>query len=161
MAENKPDTQAKELISLQILPSLDCRFATGPIMGKWFHGLKEKKFYATKCPKCGRTQAPPSEACAECVVRTPEFVEVGPKGTVLNFDTSYYASPDPLTGKVRSTPYTTLYFKLDGTTPEDAFNFDLKAEDIPRIKIGSRLRPVWNEVRTGSVNDLLYFEIDD
>lgn len=153
--------QAEELISLKVVNSINHRFATGLHMGKWFQGLKEKKFYASKCPVCGRTQLPPREVCAECVVRNDEFIEVGPKATVANIDVVYYASPDPLTGQVRSTPYATIYLWIDGSTPQEGFSHDLKPEDIGKVDRGTRVRPVWNEVRTGGFEDLLYFEIDD
>jgi len=152
---------AEELISLKCVPSIDQRFATGPIMGKWFDGLKEKKFYATKCPKCGRTQIPPREICAVCRVRCRDFVELGPKGTVTLIDDVYYASPDPLTGEVRETPYAGVYIVLDGATETEAFAHEIKKEDIARIKPGMRVRPVWAEKRIGSYKDLLYFEIDE
>lgn len=155
------EKQAEELISLKVVNSMDQRFATGPHMGKWFKGLKEKKLIASKCPVCGRTQLPPREVCAQCVVRSDEFIEIGPNGTVANTDRVYYASPDPLTGKVRSTPYVTLYLWMDGSTPGECLSFDLNPKDTDRIKRGMRVRPVWNEVRTGGIDDLLYFEIDD
>lgn len=160
MAENIQKMAAEELISIQVINSIDYNFSTGPIMGKWFQGLKEKKFYATKCPSCGRTMTPPRECCALCVVRSEDFVEVGPKGTVENYDIAYYASPDPLTGKVRKTPYSSLFVTLDGSV-QDIFAHEIKDDDIPKLKRGVRVRPVWNEVRTGSIHDLLYFEIDD
>ncbi len=160
MDENIPNTQAEELISVQVVNSIDYRFATGPMMGKWFQGLREKKFYATKCPSCGRTQTPPRGCCAICVVRSEKFVEVGPKGTVVNYDIAYYASPDPLTGTVRSTPYATIFVKMDGAVNE-YFSHGFKPGDIPMLERGVRVRPVWNEVRTGGIEDMLYFEIDD
>lgn len=162
MTDNKESRsiQAEELVSLPVVNSIGYRFASGPVMGRWFQGLREKKFYATRCPVCGRTQTPPREVCAVCLVRTEEFVEVGPRATVTNFDILYYASPDPLTGHVRSTPYATLYLLMDGSTPYDSMSFDIKPEDIPRLGLGVRVRPVWNEARTGSIGDLLYFEID-
>jgi len=90
------------------------------------------------CPECGRTQIPPREICAICRVRVHEFVELGPKGTVTNFDIVYFASPDPLTGAVRDTPYTPIYIVLDGASEQDAFAFELKKEDIDRIKVVQR-----------------------
>lgn len=155
------EAQAEEFISLKFTASIDQYFSTGTHMGKWFNGLKEKKFYAAKCPSCGRIQIPPREVCAECVVRSDDFIEVGPNATVANMDVVYYASPDPLTGKVRATPYVTLYLWMDGTTPGECLSFDLNPQDTERIKRGMRVRPVWNQVRTAGIDDLLYFEIDD
>ena len=152
--------EAEELICLRATNALEQRFASGPVMGKWFAGLREKKFLANKCPACGRTQIPPREICAICRVRVNEFVELGPNGTVTNFDIVYFASPDPLTGAGRDTPYAPIYVVLDGATEQDAFAFELKKEDIGGLKVGVRVRPVWAEKPTGSFRDVLYFELD-
>ena len=152
--------QGEELICLSCVPTIRQRFATGPVMGKWLKGLGEKKFYANRCPKCGRTQTPPREICADCRVRCTEFAQVGPGGTVTLIDKVMFASPDPLTGKVRSTPYAMIFMVLDGCTPGDSFSHELKRSDIDRIQSGMKVRPVWAEERTGGYNDLLYFEID-
>lgn len=157
----KTKVDSSELICLSVMNSIGQRFATGPVMGRWFAGLKERKFLANRCPVCGRTQIPPREGCAVCRVRVTEFVELGPKGTVTAYDLVYYASPDPLTGRIRETPYVVLYIMLDGATEQEAFSLELKKEDIPRLTIGARVRPVWAQNTTGSFGDVLYFEIDD
>lgn len=156
-----PDAkEAEELICLRVTNAIEQRFASGPVMGKWFAGLREKKFLGNKCPECGRTQIPPREICAICRVRVNDFVELGPKGTVTNFDIVYFASPDPLTGVVRDTPYAPIYIALDGASEQDAFAFELKKDDISRINVGARVRPVWAEKPVGSFKDVLYFEMD-
>jgi len=152
--------EAEELICLRVTNAIDQRFASGPVMGKWFAGLREKKFLANKCPECGRTQIPPREICAICRVRVNEFVELGPAGTVTNYDIVYFASPDPLTGAGRDTPYAPIYVVLDGASESEAFAFELKKEDISRIKVGARVRPVWADKPTGSFRDVLYFEME-
>ncbi len=56
----KKDPKPKqELLVLKTTISVDQRFATGPIMGKFLKNLKDKKILAIKCPKCGRLQSPP------------------------------------------------------------------------------------------------------
>jgi hypothetical protein len=152
--------EAEELICLRVTNAIEQRFASGPIMGKWFAGLREKKFLANKCPECGRTQIPPREICAICRVRVTEFVELGPAGTVTNYDIVYFASPDPLTGAGRDTPYAPIYVVLDGASESEAFAFELKKEDISRIKVGARVRPVWAEKPIGSFRDVLCFEME-
>ncbi len=153
--------QSEELLRLSVVTSVAQRFATGPVMGRWFKGLKEKKFMANKCPQCGRTQIPPREICADCRVVCPEFIEVGPEATVTAIDKVFYASPDPLTGKVRETPYASFFMVLDGSSPTESLNHEIKKEDFLRLQKGSRVRPVWAEHTTGSFKDLLYFEIVD
>jgi uncharacterized OB-fold protein/putative sterol carrier protein len=161
VAEGAAEEAGEELISLKCVPSINQRYSTGPMMGKWFDGLKEKKFYAAKCPECGRTLIPPREICAKCRARCSELIEVGPEATVTLIDVVYYASPDPLTGKIRETPYTALFMVLDGASLDESFAHDLNPKDIDRIKSGMKVRPVWAENRKGTYKDLLYFEIAD
>lgn len=165
-----PGEEAKEeqeLLVLKKVISVDHRFATGPVMGRFLNGLKEKKILANRCPKCQRLQLPPREVCAECRVRATEFVEVGPKGNVRMLEYVYYASPDPLTGKTRETPYGVAYILLDGCKGHEVFSHYIRPDQLDRIELGwnekkgSIVRPVWAEERTGSVHDILYFELDE
>ncbi len=167
----KPPVEAvvteQELLVLKKVISVGQRFATGPVMGKFLNGLKEKKIFANKCPQCKRLQIPPREICAECRVRVEEFVEVGPKGNVRMLEYTYYASPDPLTGKTRETPYGTAYILLDGCKGHEVFAHFIRPDQLDRIELGwnerkgTIVRPVWAEHRTGSVFDIKYFEIDE
>ncbi|PKL38817.1 MAG: hypothetical protein CVV44_08085 [Spirochaetae bacterium HGW-Spirochaetae-1] len=157
----------QELIVLKKTISVNQRFASGAIMGKFLNGLKDKKILANQCPKCGRMQLPPREMCAECRVRVNDFVEVGPKGQVRYMEYVYYASPDPLTGETRETPYGMGFILLDGCKGNDIFMHLIRRDQIDRIqggrnkKSGTRVRPVWNEKRVGSIYDINYFEIDE
>jgi uncharacterized OB-fold protein len=79
----------------------------------------------------------------------------------------YYASPDPLTGETRETPYGMANILLDGCKGNDTFAHLIRRDQIDLIKggkddvSGTRVRPVWNEHRTGSIFDIKYFEIDE
>ncbi len=160
-------TPEQELIVLKKIISVDQKFSTGPVMGKFLNALKNKKILGNKCPKCGRIQLPAREVCAECRVRVDEWVEVGPKGQVRYMEYVYYASPDPLTGETRETPYGMANILLDGCKGNDTFAHLIRRDQIDLIKggkddvSGTRVRPVWNEHRTGSIFDIKYFEIDE
>ena len=165
--EAEPET---ELVVLKQTISVDQTFATGPVMGRFLKGLKARKILAIKCPVCGRRQSPPREVCAVCRVRNTEWVEVGPKGEMRMLEYVYYASPDPLTGETRETPYGAIGVLLDGCRDEEVFWHLLNPAQLDqvqmgsvingRIRHGSRLRPVWAENRTGSIDDIKYFELD-
>ena len=156
----------QELIVLRKTISVNQKFATGPVMGKFLKALKEKKILANQCPQCGRLQLPPREVCAECRVRATGWKEVGPKGRLMVIDLVYYASPDPLTGETRETPYGSVHILLDGCKGNETFWHLLRRDQIFQVKeawgeeLGTRLRPVWAEHRTGSNHDIRYFEID-
>lgn len=150
--------KTEELIVLKKTISVKMKYSTGPVMGKFFEGLIDKKIYANECPSCGRKQLPPREVCAECRCRVEKFVEVGPEGKLTMIEDTYYASPDPLTGETRETPYGSIHILLDGCKGQETFWHMLKKEDLFEVKDGDRVRPVWNDKRVGSVNDILYFE---
>ncbi len=164
LAGNVPQ---QELIVLKKTIGLNEKFSTGPIMGKFLKGLKEKKIYANKCPQCGRMQLPPREVCADCRVRVNEIVEVGPKGEVRYMDIVYYAMPDPLTGAVRDTPYGGINVLMDGCKGNETLPHFIRKDQIEKIQMGwnekkgTRVRPVWEENRIGDIWDIKYFEIDE
>ncbi len=157
----------QELLVLKRIISLNEKFSTGPVMGKFLKGLKEKKIYANKCPTCGRMQIPPREVCADCRVRVNEIKEVGPKGEVRYMDIVYYAMPDPLTGQVRETPYGSINILFDGCTANETMPHFIRKDQIEKIQMGwnekkgTRVRPVWEENRIGDIWDIKYFEIDE
>lgn len=157
----------QELLVLKRTISVKQRFATGPVMGKFLNALKQKKLIGNKCPSCGRIQLPPREVCAVCRVSADEWVEVGPKGQVRYMEYVYYASPDPLTGETRETPYGMVNILLDGCEGNDTFAHLIRRDQMDLIKNGSneiagtRVRPVWNDKRVGSVFDIKHFEIDE
>ena len=156
------EEKKQELIVLKKLLSINQRFSTGPLMGKFLRELRDhKRILGNKCPTCGRIQTPPREVCAECHVRVDELLEVGPEGVVVNYDIAYYSSPDPLTGESRETPYCSAFVLLDGCTGNDIFWHEIDPKDISRLKIGARARPVWNEERKGAITDIKHFEILD
>ncbi len=153
------EEEKEELLRLNQVLSIPQRFATGPVMGKFLKAFKEKKILANKCPSCGRLQLPPREVCAECKVRVDEWVEVGPQGAIATPDITYYASPDPLTGESRETPYISAHFLLDGCKGHETLWHELVTDDFSKVKRGVRVRPVWNEKRVGAITDIKYFEI--
>ncbi|MBT3311799.1 MAG: hypothetical protein HN737_11705 [Desulfobacterales bacterium] len=151
--------EQEELLMLPKVISVPQKFNTGPKMGKFLKGLIDKKLYANKCPECKRLQIPPREVCAECIVRADEFVEVGPDGIIQVLDITFFASPDPLTGESRETPYVSAHILLDGCKGHETLWHELNPANIKTAKKGDRVRPVWNENRTGSVSDILYYEL--
>ncbi|MBI5845732.1 MAG: long-chain-fatty-acid--CoA ligase [Deltaproteobacteria bacterium] len=155
------DEPKDELIVLKQVLSIPQKFSTGPVMGKFLRSLKDKKIIANKCPKCGRLQLPAREACAECRVRATDWVEVGPEGVLTITDVAFYASPDPLTGDTRETPYCAAHILLDGCKDHETLWHELNPDDIGRAKKGMRVKPVWDDKRKGAITDIKYFTLID
>ena len=161
-AEKEEEEKGEQLVMLKQILSIPQRFATGPLMGKFLKELRDnRRILGNRCPKCGRIQTPPREVCAICCVRVDELVEIGPEGDIASYDIIYYASPDPLTGESRETPYCSAFILLDGCTGNDIFWHELNPADIDRARKGARVRPVWKEHRTGAITDIKYFELID
>lgn len=157
--EVKDADAGPELIMLKRNISVNQKYSTGPVMGRFFDGLREGKILANVCPKCARKQLPPREVCAVCRCRVDEFREVGPEGVITTKELVFYASPDPLTGETRETPYATIHVLLDGCKGSETLFHFLKKEDLFEADRGSRVRPVWNSEKHGDVHDILYFEL--
>ena len=158
MSKNRKIEQ-ELIVSRQVL-SIPQRFATGPAMGRFLRELRDnKRIMANKCPKCGRHQLPPREVCAVCRVEATEWEELGPEGTVRDFDIVYYASPDPLTGDTRETPYVACWADLDGTQGDAPLWHLLDAPDLSQVRSGLRVRVVFAEERSGRMEDIQHFEI--
>ena len=152
-------TDQELIVSRQVL-SIPQRFATGPAMGRFLRELRDnKRIMANKCPKCGRHQLPPREVCAVCHVEATEWEELGPEGTVRDFDVVYYASPDPLTGDTRETPYVACWADLDRTQGDAPLWHLLDAPDLSQVRSGLRVRVVFAEERSGRMEDIQHFEI--
>lgn len=157
---SEPQPEEEELIRKRLTISLPQKFSTGPIMGRFLRELRDnKRIMAIKDPATGHHLLPPREVCAKSHQPCHEWEEVGPNGTIAEVDFAYYASPDPLSGETRATPYTIVYVKLDGTKGPDTLWHELKETDPAVVRKGRRVRPVWNSERTGSMRDILHFEI--
>ena len=147
------------IVSRQIL-SIPMHFSTGPVMGRFLQEIRDnKRIMANRCPKCGRHQLPPREVCAVCRVEADQWDELGPEGTIRDFDIVYYASPDPLTGKTRETPYVLCWADLDRTQGEAPFWHLLNVADLAKVRRGLRVRVVFEDERHGTTEDIKYMEI--
>jgi hypothetical protein len=156
---SKKESGQELIVSRQVL-SIPQRFSTGPVMGRFLRELRDnQRIMANKCPQCGRHQLPPREVCALCHVEATEWEELGPEGTIRDFDIVYYSSPDPLTGETRETPYVLCWAELDRTQGDAPLWHLLDAPDLSKVRRGLRVRVVFAEERNGTMADIKHFEI--
>ncbi|MDQ1257164.1 MAG: long-chain acyl-CoA synthetase [Candidatus Hydrogenedentes bacterium] len=159
MSDTKTD---QELVVTRQILSIPQRFATGPAMGRFLRELRDnKRIVANKCPECGRHQLPPREVCAVCHVEASGWDELGPEGTLRDFDIVYYASPDPLTGESRNVPYVLCWVDLDNTVGDAPLWHLLDAPNLKNIRSGLRVRAVFAEETSGTMEDIKHFVIID
>ncbi|MEM7029955.1 MAG: Zn-ribbon domain-containing OB-fold protein [Chloroflexota bacterium] len=77
---------------------------------RFFLELENKRFFATRCPKCGQTWVPPRPACPNDLAIT-EWLELSGQGEVVSFSVLHYA---PAMLSHLETPYVLAYIKMDG-----------------------------------------------
>jgi uncharacterized OB-fold protein len=154
------NNENQELITSRQVISIPQRFATGPIMGRFLTELRDnKRIMAYRIKANNRYLLPPREMDAWSRTDEGEWVEVGPEGTLREFDVVYYASPDPLTGETREVPYVIGWVILDGTEGEALLWHLVKTDDPESIRSGTRVRAVFAEERKGGIDDIKYFEV--
>ena len=131
-------------------------YSAGPAMTIFLRGLQHKTINASVCAGCGRRSVPPLSFCGRCWAPIERYVPVEQHGTLQSF---VFPSklPSELSGKV-DTSLGYALIRLEGCDTNLA-HF-LKAEGLSGLKIGVRVKPVWNEARTASILDIAYFTID-
>ncbi len=133
-------------------------WSVGRYGSKFLIALRDhKKILGIKCPSCGRVLVPPRRVCGRCFAEMSEWVEVGPKGTLTAFTVLMFSFVDPDTGTERPVPYGYGYVRFDGA--DNTFPHFLDETDYRKIRIGSRVEPVFEEKRKGTLLDIKYFRI--
>jgi len=137
---------------------LPFRYSAGRAASRFFAELrKNKRILATKCSKCGKAYVPPRPVCGECFEALEEWVEVGPKGTLVGYTVVHFPFLDPLTGKMRPVPYGYGFIVLDGAATK--IQHFIQETDIEKLRFGLKVEPVFKEERQGNFADIEYFRI--
>ena len=93
----------EEAVSSVIIPmDLSYNSSAGYHFSYFFHKLKEKEIYGTRCPSCKEVFLPPRPFCGSCCVKTHQWIQVGPKGTVRAVSGVFLPILDPGTGFEKS-----------------------------------------------------------
>lgn len=133
------------------------RYSVGRAGTRFFTELKERRrFFGQRCGKCRRVYVPPRPVCGPCFEPLSEWVEVGPPGTLSAFTILRFAFIDPETGKTKPVPYVYAFIRLDGA--DTCFQHFMRYDAQRPPKIGMRLAPVFEEIRTGTLRDVRHFE---
>ncbi len=145
-----------ELINVKHETRFPYSYSMGAIPGFFFRMIRdEKKIMGKKCPKCGTVYVPPRPVCGPCFIETGEWVEVGPRGTLVAYTVVYFSFLDPMTGRRRPVPYGYGIVRLDGT--DRRLQHFLSESDPEKLELGMRVEPVFAEERTGSLADITHF----
>lgn len=122
----------------------------GPVFGAFMTGLVQRKILGIRCD--GKVLAPPLEWNPENGEElTPDFVEVGPAGTVTNWTWV----PEPTEQQPLDRPFAFATIKLDGA--DTAMIHAVDAGSIDAMSEGMRVAPRWRRERLGTIADIECF----
>ncbi|MCD6571400.1 MAG: Zn-ribbon domain-containing OB-fold protein [Deltaproteobacteria bacterium] len=134
------------------------RWSVGKYGSKFLLEIKEnKRFIGVKCPKCGRVYVPPRKVCGRCYVAMDEFVPVSDEGEIVVCAIIEFGFVDPSTGVQRPVPYGYVFVKLDGA--DTALPHFLDSADPEKVKVGARVKAVFEEECKGSIMDIKHFTL--
>lgn len=100
---------------------------------KFWEGLKEGKFCATKCKNCGAVYFPPAADCHNCLSSDMEWIEVAKEGEVTAF-THVIVRPKSFMDKP---PYTVAIAQMKDGVKILAW---LKEAKMTEVKVGMKVK---------------------
>lgn len=128
--------------------NLEFSYAAGETASRFLAALRdEQKIYGTRCPDCQRVLVPARPFCSRCFVEPTEWIEVGPRGTLIAFA--------PITSTSLPPTSSLALICLDGAHTN--LLHLLEGAGLEGWRIGMRLEAVFATERVGSIRDILYF----
>lgn len=124
---------------------------TGPVVGVFLTGLREKLLFGIKGSK-GQVIVPPVEYDPDTSEELSELVEVGPGGVVDTW--AWVRRPQPKHPLDR--PFAWALVRPDGA--DVGFLQAVDAGSIDAMSTGMRVQPRWAAEREGSIHDLECWE---
>jgi uncharacterized OB-fold protein len=145
------------LLAFEEISHMPFKWAMGLDSSKFFHEIREREILlGIKCHKCKKVYAPPRRVCGPCFVKIDELVELGSQGIVQAVTLVNYPFIDPDTGTQRPTPYNYGYIQLDGS--DNLFSHIIKTPPGITVKVGDRVRAIFEPIKRGRIQDIAYFE---
>jgi uncharacterized OB-fold protein len=126
--------------------------SAGPIRSRFLLYLRDhQKILGTRCPTCSRVFIPAKSTCPKCFENLQEWVEVSQEGSLETYTIVYKPEPFHLT----ASPFAIGVIKMDGA--DTGMVHRLGEIDFRKIRIGMRVKAVFNEERKGDIRDIKYF----
>ncbi len=155
----KDNKEKKELLAVSSGDaSQPFNWSVGIYGSKFLQELRDnKKLFGIKCPTCGRVYVPPRKVCGRCYKAMDEIVQVSDEGVIEVCTIIQFGFVDPNTGVQRPVPYSYAYIKLDGA--DTLLPHFLDSTDPAKVKVGARVKAVFEDKRTGNLMDIRHFKV--
>ena len=126
--------------------------STGPVVGRFLSGLRDRKIFGIKGSD-GRVIVPPMEYDPETAEELRDFVEVGQQGEIVSF--AWVSQPRDAHPMDR--PFAWAMVKLDGADVPMIHCVAADAESD--LTTGARVQAVWADETKGFITDIRCFEL--
>ncbi len=128
------------------------KYSLGKV-SRFFIELENGRFFATRCPRCGKVYAPPRPFCPHCLA-VADWVELSGAGVVKTFSVLHYSPGSNDDVKALGTPYVLAYVLLDGA--DTLFPHLLKASP-QQASAGLRVAVAYSDEPVHHPIHLMYF----
>lgn len=156
MTEEKKEIELLTIESGEAFQPFD--WSVGKYGSRLLHEIKEnKRFVGIKCSRCGKVYVPPRKVCGPCYVAMDEIVPLSDEGEIVVCTILQFGFVDPSTGVQRPVPYACAFIKLDGA--DSTLPHFIDSTDPEKVKVGARVKAVFEEERTGSIMDIRHFAL--
>ncbi len=143
-----------DLLSAQHVLEYAYKRSLGPVMSRFFTGLRDGRIEGTRT-QAGRVLVPPSEYDPETGEAIDDFVEVGPGALITTW--AWVSQPRPEHPLDR--PFAWALLRLDGADSAMLHVVDAGSEE--RMQTGMRVQVKWREERVGRIQDIECFVPED
>lgn len=138
-------------LSAPVTVAFDYTRSTGPVVGRFLTGLRERRVVGARTA-AGTVVVPPPEFDPVSHEPVTDFVQVADVGTV----TSWTWVPEPVPGQPFDRPFAFALVLLDGADAPLLHALDVTSPE--EVTTGMRVRARWREQRVGSITDIEAFE---
>lgn len=126
--------------------------STGPVVGRFLTGLRDRKIVGIKASD-GRVIVPPMEYDPDTAEELTEFVDVGSEGEIV----SWCWVTQPRDAHPLAQPFAWAMIKLDGA--DVAMIHCVAADAETDVTTGARVKAVWADETVGFITDIRCFEL--
>ncbi|WP_308936834.1 Zn-ribbon domain-containing OB-fold protein [Dietzia massiliensis] len=141
----------KPVLSASLTPSFDYTRSTGPVLGAFFTGLRDRRIVGTRDSR-GTVHVPPVEFDPHTRAPLTQTAEVGSGDGVGGVVVAWTWVPDPTDVNPLDTPFAWALVRFDGA--DTAMLLALAADGPEAVSTGMRVRVRWSAERRGDVHDI-------
>ena len=139
------------VLSASLSPSFDYTRSTGPVLGAFFTGLRDRTIVGNRDSR-GVVHVPPVEYDPHTREPLTEMVELGSGDGVGGVVVAWTWVPTPTGVNPLDTPFAWALVRFDGA--DTAMLLPLAADGPGAVRTGMRVRVRWAAERVGNVHDI-------